>query len=326
MEDLNIFSGQANEPLARKIVACIPATTLKPVYFRKFADGDLKVRLGESVRGQEIYIIQPTNPPAENLIELLMMIDAAKRAGVHRINIVIPYMGSMRQDAKEHPREPITARLIGDLIKATAGIVPHDIIAVDLHAKQQEGYYDSITHLYARPIAVEFFQKRFQREIAAKTLVIGAPDLNASKQAQAFAERLGNCPLVVVQKRRPQENVSEVMRVLEEQGGVNGRTVLFIDDMIDTFGTIDNATKAVCERGAAAVYAFGTHGPLSPPALARIRSSPIKRVFITDTILQKSQRLGHAGRSKIEVISIAPLLAKAIVRTHNHQSVSSLFE
>lgn len=317
--DPKIFSGQSNEQLARAIVDCIPEIELKPMHFHHFPDGESKVRFEESIRGEEIFIIQSTNPPVENFFQLLMMIDAAKRASVERMYIVIPYMGFMRQDGKEKPREPITARLVSNLIDAAAENVPHHVISVDLHSKQQEGYFESITQLYARPVVVEYFRKRF----SLQNLAVGAPDMNATKQARAFAERLGDCPLIIIDKRRPRESVSEVIHVI---GEVKGKTVIFVDDMVDTFGTLDGAVNAVLEKGAREVYAFGTHGILSGPAIERIHHSRIKKVFITDTICHSPQALDQAGEGKIERISIAPLLAKALLCIHNKKSVSSLFE
>jgi len=317
--DLKIFSGEANEPFARNVVGCIASHKLGPMHFHKFSDGEFKIRFEESIRGQEeLFIIQSTNPPMENFFELLLMIDAAKRASVHRMYIVIPYLVGMRQDKKEKSREPLTARLVADLIDCAAGKVPYHVITADMHSEQQEGYFESITPLQAMPVAVNYFKEH----LSLDNLAIAAPDTNATKRAREVAERLG-CPLIIIDKRRPRENESEVVEVI---GDPSGKVVLFWDDMLDTAGTIEGGVKAVFERGAIDSYAFCTHGVLSGPAIERIRKSSIKKVFVTDTIYQDPRKLAAAGKGKIEIISLAPLFADAVMRIYRDQSVSELFE
>jgi len=316
--DFKIFSGEANLKLAQDIAAYL-GVSLRPMHYHHFPDGESKIRYGESIRGERIFIIQSLSPnPDNSLMQLLMMIDAAKRAGAEYLNIVIPYLCYMRQDGKEHPREPISARLVADLIHAAAGTIPYHVVTVEMHAKQQEGYFQSITPLYARLGKIDYFKNI----LPVENLVVVAPDANAAKQARAFAQRIGNCPLAVIDKRRPQESKAEVVNVI---GDVSGRTALLVDDMVDTGGTLCEAIEAILAAGAKKAYAFCAHGVLSGSAVERISNSKIEKLFITDTIYHRPEKFqGACGQ--IEIISIAPLLGEAIRIISAKGSVSSLFE
>lgn len=310
MAELKIFSGRANEPLAEKIclhlgVPCGNAEV------RNFADGEIRVNIRESVRGTDAFVIQPTQPPADNLFELLLMIDALRRASAERITAVIPYYGYARQDRKDQPRVPVSAKLIANLL-VRAGA--DRILTMELHAEQIQAYFDiPVDHLYATPVFVEYLRP------SAENCVVVAPDTGRANRARGFARRLGDhVPIAIIDKRRPELNKAEVVNVV---GEVTGRNAIIFDDMIDTGGTLVSATTALCERGARSVRAVAVHGIFSGPAIERIADSVLTEVVVTDTILLPPTKT----IPKIKVLSVAALLAEAIRRTHLGESVSSLF-
>lgn len=304
-----LMSGQANQPLAQEIATCLEQP-LCQVTLRRFADGELFVKIDENVRGQDVFIVQPTSPPAENIIELLLLIDAAKRASAARVTAVIPYFGYGRQDRKDQPRVAISAKLMANVI-TTAGA--DRVLGIDFHQHQLQGFFDiPVDHLYAAPVLVQHFR---QKKLAQ--LVVIAPDVGGAKMARGFAKRL-NASLAIIDKRRPSANIAEVVNVV---GEVEGRDCLITDDMIDTAGTMAEAVHALKRLGAKDIYCCATHAVLSGPAIERLSSSPVSEVAVTNTIdLPQERRF-----DRLKVLSIAPLLAQAIRFTHSDQSVSSLF-
>ena len=309
---IRIFSGNSNASLAEKI--CINLNVpLGVAKVRNFSDGEIMVEIGENVRGRDIYVIQSTCCPTNNnLMELLIMMDALKRASAATITAVIPYYGYARQDRKAAPRTPITSKLVADLI-TTAGA--DRVVTVDLHAGQIQGFFNiPVDNLYAAPVILEHLRQRFPNN----NIVMVSPDAGGTERARAFAKRLG-CTLAVIDKRRTGPNVAEVMHLI---GDVKGKAAIILDDMIDTAGTLTQAAKALKEHGASSIYACATHGVLSGPAIDRINDSDIEGVLITDTIPlgEKAERT-----DKIKVMSVAELLAEAIRRIHEDESVSSLF-
>jgi ribose-phosphate pyrophosphokinase len=313
MEDrIRIFCGNSNPSLAQKICDSLklPMGVAK---VRTFSDGEIMVEIGENVRGRDVYVIQSTcNPTNSNLMELLIMMDALKRASAATITTVIPYYGYARQDRKAAPRTPITSKLVADLI-TTAGA--DRVVTVDLHAGQIQGFFNiPVDNLYAAPVILEHLRKRFDGE----EVVMVSPDAGGTERARAFAKRLG-CTLAVIDKRRTAPNVAEVMHLI---GDVRGKAAVILDDMIDTAGTLTQAAGALKEHGAKSIYACATHGVLSGPAIDRINASAIEEILITDTI-----PLGEkaTASSKIKVLTVAELLAEAIRRIHEDESVSSLF-
>ncbi len=305
-----LLSGTANRPLAEEIAAHVNQP-LCAVTIRRFADGEIFVRIDENVRGQDVYIIQPTNPPGDNIIELLILIDAARRASAARITAVVPYFGYARQDRKDQPRVAISAKLIANLI-TTAGA--DRVLALDFHQHQMQGFFDiPVDHLYAAPVFTQHYRQKKLHE-----LVVVAPDAGAAKMARGFAKRL-NASFAIVDKRRPSANIAEVLNVV---GEVGDRDCLIIDDMVDTAGTICEAARALKKLGARDVYACASHGLLSGPAVDRLQAAPITEMAITNTICLPEERRFE----RLKVLSIAPLLSQAIKNTHSDQSVSSLFD
>ncbi len=309
---LKIFSGTANVELAKKICEYL-ATPLGLCVIRKFSDGEIFIELKENVRGTDIFLVQPICPPVnENLMELLIMVDAARRASARRITAVIPYYGYARQDRKTAPRTPITAKLVANLI-VTAGA--RRVLTMDLHAGQIQGFFDiPVDHLYALPVFLNYIKENFRD----KEIVIVSPDAGGVERAREYAKRL-NCSLAIIDKRRERPNESEVMNVI---GDVKNKIAIIIDDMVDTAGTMCQASEALMERGATEVYGMATHPVLSGPALERIAKAPLKALIVSDTIPLKkeAQELG-----KIKVLSVAKLLGEAIRRIHTDDSISSLF-
>jgi ribose-phosphate pyrophosphokinase len=309
---IRVFSGNSNPALAENICASlkVPLGTAK---VKTFSDGEIMVEIGENVRGRDIYVVQSTCAPTNNnLMELLIMIDALKRASAATITAVIPYYGYARQDRKVAPRTPITSKLVADIV-TTAGA--DRVVTVDLHAGQIQGFFNiPVDNLYAAPVILDHLRERF----ADENIVMVSPDAGGTERARAFAKRLG-CTLAVIDKRRTGPNVAEVMHLI---GDVKDKAAIILDDMIDTAGTLTQAAKALKEHGAKSIFACATHGVLSGPAIDRINDSPIERVLITDTIPlgDKADRT-----SKIKVITVADLLAEAIRRIHEDESVSSLF-
>ncbi len=310
LDKIRIFAGNSN-PLLVKGICDSLGITLGKSEVKSFSDGEIFVDIQESVRGLEIYVVQSTcSPGNKNLMELLIMLDALKRASAVSITAVIPYYGYSRQDRKVAPRTPITAKLVADLI-AVAGATR--VLCLDLHAGQIQGFFNvPVDNLYATPVLLDYIRGQ---EI--EDLVVVSPDAGGVERARAFAKRLG-ASLAIVDKRRPAPNISEVMNVI---GEIDGKTALILDDMIDTAGTITQAAGALKKFGAKEVYACCTHGVLSGPAIERINASEIKELAITDTI-----PLPEGKRSdKVKVLSTADLIGEAIKRIHYGESVSSLF-
>ena len=305
-----LLSGTANRPLAEEIAAHVNQP-LCAVTIRRFADGEIFVRIDENVRGQDVYIIQPTNPPGDNVLELLILIDAARRASAARITTVVPYFGYARQDRKDQPRVAISAKLMENLI-ATAGA--DRVLALDFHQHQLQGFFDiPVDHLYAAPVFTQHYRQKKLHD-----LVVVAPDAGAAKMARGFAKRL-NASFAIVDKRRPSANIAEVLNVV---GEVGDRDCLIIDDMVDTAGTMCEAARALKRLGAKEVYACASHGLLSGPAVDRLTAAPIAELAITNTShLPEERRF-----DRLKVLSIAPLFSQAIRNTHSDQSVSSLFD
>ncbi len=308
---IKVFAGNSNQPLANDICQHLNVS-LGNAKVRTFSDGEVMVEVGENVRGRDVYVIQSTSSPANhNLMELLVMVDALKRASAARINAVVPYFGYARQDRKVAPRAPITAKLVADLM-SVAGI--DRLLTMDLHAGQIQGFFDiPVDHLYAAPVMLEEIRHKNLSE-----LIVVSPDAGGTERARAFAKRL-HAGLAIIDKRRSGPNVSEVMHII---GDVKGKSCVIIDDMIDTAGTLCAAATALQEQGAAVVYACATHGVLSGPALQRITESPLEKVFITNTI-PTHEKLEQCDT--LRSLSVSHLLAEAIRRTHNAESVSSLF-
>ncbi len=311
MEKIRIFSGNSNVPLASEICACL-GVPLAKAKVRNFSDGEIMVEIGENVRGRDVYVIQSTCEPSNNnLMELLVMVDALKRASAARITAVMPYFGYARQDRKVAPRTPITSKLVADLI-ATAGT--DRVLTMDLHAGQIQGFFNiPVDHLYAAPVMLNDIKEK-----NTGRLVVVSPDAGGTERARAFAKRL-DAGLAIIDKRRSGPNVSEVMHII---GDVEGEVCLIVDDMIDTAGTLCQAAKALKEKGAKEVFACATHAVLSGPALERINESCLREVVITNTI-PTTQKLAICP--KLRSLSVAGLLAEAIKRINSDESVSSLF-
>ena len=311
LTELKIFTGNSNPELAREICADLGLPLSKAVV-RAFSDGEIMVEIGENVRGRDVFVVQSTCSPAnQNLMELLVMVDALKRASAARITAVIPYFGYARQDRKVAPRTPITSKLVADLI-TTAGV--HRVLCVDLHAGQIQGFFNiPVDHLYAAPVVLDDIRSRLQGR-----LVVVSPDAGGTERARAFAKRL-DAGLAIIDKRRSGPNVSEVMHII---GEVAGETCVIVDDMIDTAGTLCQAAAALKSRGAGDIYATATHAVLSGPALERINQSALKEVLVTNTIPvgEKTKVCPH-----LRQLSVGNLLGEAIRRIHEEESVSSLF-
>ncbi len=309
--DLKLFTGNANPALAQEIADHI-GVVLGDCRVGRFKDGEVHIRLGESVRDSNVFVVQPTSAPVnENLMELLIMVDALKRASARSINVVIPYYGYARQDRKTRARDPITAKLVANLLEKAGAT---RIICMDLHAGQIQGFFDiPLDHLIGLPILANYFlDKRLDNP------VVVAPDMGGVTRARQLAERLG-APLAIIDKRRPDVNVAEVMNII---GDIAGKTAILIDDMIDTAGTITAGAKALLERGANQVYACCIHPVLSGNGVERLRDSEIEEVVVTNTIaLPPEKRI-----DKIKVLSVAELIAEAILRVHTRRSISELFD
>ncbi len=305
-----LLSGTANRALAEEIARQI-GTDLCKVTLTRFADGEIFVRIDENVRGNDVFIIQPTNPPAENILELLLMIDAAKRASAARVTVVMPYYGYSRQDRKDQPRVAIGAKLLANMIMAAGA---NRVLGIDFHQHQLQGFFDiPVDHLYAMPVFTAHYRKK-----QLKDIVVVAPDVGSAKMARGFAKRL-NASLAIIDKRRPAANVAEVVNVV---GEVDGKDCILADDMIDTAGTVSEAARALMTLGANSVYVCATHALLSGPARERLMNAPIEEVAVTDTIALPEER----RFDKLAILSVGELLSKAIRFTHAEQSVSSLFD
>lgn len=311
-QGLKLISGNAHRMLSQEVADNLN-TSLCNADITAFSDGELMVQINENVRGSDAFVIQPTCPPVnDNLMELLLIIDALKRASAGRITAVIPYYGYARQDRKAQPRVPISSKLVADLITAAGA---NRVLTVDLHAGQIQGFFNiPVDHLYALPVLLDYVRRK-----AIKDLVIVSPDAGGVERARAFAKKLQSS-LVIIDKRRERANESKVMNVI---GEVSGRDALILDDMIDTAGTTTQAASALKDKGAKRVFLASTHAILSGPALERINGSVLEEVIVTNTIPMDSKK---EKCGKLTVLSIAPLLAEAIQRIHEESSISSLFE
>jgi ribose-phosphate pyrophosphokinase len=306
-----VFSGRGNPALADRISDYLEIP-LGRIKLTNFSDGENYCQILENVRGRDVFVIQPTcRPVNDNLVELLLIMDALKRASAQRVNAVIPYYGYARQDRKDKPRVPITSRMVADLLEAVG---MDRLICVDVHAAQIQGFFDvPVDHLFAAPVLIAHIAK-----MGLENLTVISPDAGGVERARAYAKRLG-AQLAIVDKRREVANVAEVMNVI---GEVKGKNCFIVDDIIDTAGTLCETVKALMDKGARAVYAACTHPVLSGPAVDRLNASEITKVLVTDTIPIGDK---NVRCPKIEVLTVAPLLGEAIQRIHDESSVSSLF-
>ena len=309
---LRIFSGNANPDLAREIAAYL-GTTVGDAVINRFNNGEVQVMINESVRGKDIFIVQPTCGPIvnDNVMELLIMADALKRASAKHITAVVPYYGYARQDRKARGREPITAKLMADLL-TTAGVTR--VVTIDLHAAQIQGFFNiPVDHMPGGPILADYIKEK-----NIENPVVVSPDLGGVSRARLIANKL-NCSIAIIDKRRPEPGVAEVMNLI---GSVEGKTAIMVDDMVDTAGSLTEGARALMKFGANEVYACCTHPVLTDPAITRIEESDIVELIVTNTIpLPPSKR-----HPKIKVLSVAPILAETILRIYNELSVSQLFE
>ncbi len=304
---ISIFSGRSNPALARKIAASY-GQDLGRVEIKNFSDGEIYVSYKQSIRGSDLYLIQSTPPPSDNWLELLMLLDAARRASAARITAVIPYFGYARQDRKDQPRVSIAAKLMANML-TTAGA--DRVLTMDLHAPQIQGFFDvPVDHLYGSAVFIDYVE-----QIGLDNLVVVAPDVGSLKMARAYAKRLG-ADLAVVDKRRPRQNESEVMNII---GDVRGKNVLMIDDLVDTAGTLTSGAQALKDAGALEIMATCTHALLSGRAYEKIEASPISRLVVTDSV-----PLSRPS-DRIDVVSVADIFADAIRRIYTDESVSTLF-
>jgi len=307
---LKIFAGNASRGLAQKIAEYLDIP-LGDVTIRQFSDGEIWVKYNENIRGTDVFIIQSTYAPATNLLELLIMIDAARRASARRITAVIPYFGYARQDRKDQPRVSVTAKLVANLI-TTAGA--DRVLTMDLHAPQIQGFFDiPLDHLYSSIIFADYYRAK-----RLANLVVVSPDIGGITMARAYAKRL-EAGLALVDKRRPKPNVSEAMHII---GDVEGKTILIIDDIVDTAGTLTEAGRALHARGAGEIHAACTHPLLSGNAVERINHSFIHHLTVTDSVPMPPEKKSE----KITVLSVAEIFGEAIRRIHNEESISSLFD
>ena len=309
--ELKIFGGRAHPALVEEICAYLNLPVGQVVAY-DFSDGETFCQIGENVRGSDVFVVQPTCTPVnENLMELLILLDAFKRSSASRVTAVVPYYGYARQDKKDQPRVPITSKLVADLLSRAGA---SRILTMDLHASQIQGFFDvPVDHLFAAPVVLEALRK-----MDVPDLMIVSPDAGGVERARAIGKRLG-VPMAIVDKRRIAPNEAEVMNVI---GDVEGRNTLIIDDIIDTSGTLVNTVEALKDKGAGRVLAVGIHAVLSGPALERIEQSPLEKVLVTNTT-PLDDKLARC--SKLEPLSVAPRLGEAIRRIHEHSSVSSLF-
>jgi ribose-phosphate pyrophosphokinase len=305
-----MLAGTANRSLADEIAERM-GMPLGEVTIQRFADGEIFVRIDQNARGRDVYIIQSTPPPADNLLELLLLVDAAKRASAARVTVVVPYYGYARQDRKDQPRVAIGAKLVANLIEAAGA---DRVLGIDFHTHQIQGFFDvPVDHLYAAPVLTRYF-----REKALSNVVVVAPDVGAAKMARGFARRLDGS-FAIIDKRRPAPNVAEVLTVV---GDVSGKTCLIVDDMIDTAGTIESVVHVLRDRGAGEIYVAATHALLSGPAVRRLQESPVVEVAVTNTLaIPDDKRF-----PKLTILSVAELLAAAIRYTHSNESISQLFD
>jgi len=318
MNELKIIIGRSNESLGQAIASYIGIEPTK-LLLTNFSDGEIRVQILENIRGKDVFIVESTQPPAENIMEVLLLIDAAKRASARRVTAVIPYFGYARQERKDRPRVPISAKLVANLLVAAGA---DRILTVDLHSPAIQGFFDVPTdHLTADGIFRDFLLSRMNDELKRGEVVFVSPDIGGVKRIEPLAKELG-APIAVVYKRRDEPNVSSVMFLV---GEVDGKVAIIRDDIIDTGGTICSAAKILKENGAKAVFSLVTHPLLSGPAVERLAQSTLDMLAVTDTLPLKSSARENLGE-RITVVSIAPLLAEAIKSIHEEKSVSVLFE
>ena len=312
-KDIKIFSGNSNPSVAQGVAGCL-GLPLGKSSCTKFSDGEISVSLHESVRGSECFVIQSTCTPVnDNLMEMLIMIDALKRASAASITAVIPYFGYARQDRKAKARDPISAKLCADLITAAGA---DRVLTMDLHANQIQGFFDiPVDHLFGAPMLANHMKKKIGKD--PEGFVVVSPDLGSVTRSRNFAAKIG-CPLAIIDKRRPKANVSEVMNII---GDIEGKKVILVDDMIDTAGTLCNAAQAVIDNGALEVYACATHAVLSGPATERIKNSVIKELILLDTVPVPEENM----LDKYTVLPVAPVFAEAIERIYADKPVSPMF-
>lgn len=312
-KNIKIFTANASSDLAKKIAEHL-GVSLGDAQVGKFSDGEIYVNINETVRGSDVFVVQSTcDPVNDNLMELLIMIDAFRRASAGRITAVMPYFGYARQDRKAKARDPISAKLVADLI-ATAGA--DRVLTMDLHAPQIQGFFNvPVDHLLGVPVLAKFFREEMKDVL--ENIVVVSPDLGSVTRARNFAQRL-DAPIAIIDKRRPKANVSEVMNII---GDIKGKTAILVDDMIDTAGTITNGAQALIDRGASKVYACCTHGVLSGPAIERIKNSCIEQLVMLDTITLSDEK----KIDKIKTLSVAPIFGQAIDKVYEETSISTLF-
>ncbi|RKY96647.1 MAG: ribose-phosphate pyrophosphokinase [Candidatus Hydrothermota bacterium] len=310
MSEIKLLSGIASRKLMEDIARYLEVVPAESIVSR-FSDGEIRVQILENVRGDDVFIVQSTQPPADNLMELLLLIDAARRASASRVTAVIPYFGYARQDRKDQPRVPISSKLVANLIERAGA---DRVLTVDLHADQIQGFFDiPVDNLYATPIFKEYFG-----HLDPERYVIVSPDIGSIKRARHIANKLGNLPIALVDKRRPSPNRAEVINIV---GEVSGKDLLIVDDIIDTGSTLCEAAKALKDKGANLIRAAATHGLFSGNAGEKIDQAPIDEVVITDTLtVEEGKKPG-----KLKILGIANLLGEAIRRIHEERSVSSLF-
>ena len=312
--DIQIFTGNSNKALVAKICESLGVKQGDCVV-NKFSDGEIQIDINETVRGKDVYIIQSTsNPVNDNLMEVLILVDALKRASAGRINVVMPYYGYARQDRKTKAREPITSKLVADLLEVAGA---QRIVTMDLHAGQIQGYFNvPVDHLTAIPYLSEYFKDIVNED--PDNFVVVSPDLGGVTRARKFANRL-NLPIAIIEKRRPKPNVSEVMNII---GDIDGKNCILIDDIIDTAGTICKAAEALRKNGAKKVYGCASHGVLSGEAFNRLENSIMEKFVISNTIEVPEEKLGKV----LEVVNVAPIFASAIRRINGNKSVSEMFD
>ena len=312
MKDLKIFSGRSNPELARKITDSMN-WALGDISIRTFADDEIWVKYEENIRGHDVFLVQSTNGPAENIIELALMVDAAVRASADRVTVVIPYYGYGRQDRKDQPRVPISSRVMLDIFTAMGA---NRIITMDLHSTQIQGFVKiPFDHLYSRMVLLDAIA---EQNLDPEETVVLAPDIGSAGMSQAYAKRL-NMHFALIDKRRYAPNKAEISHLI---GDLKDKDVLIVDDMIDTAGTTVNAANAAKKEGAKSTLAVATHGVLSEPAIKRLKNAPIEKIILTDTIyIPKEKRMGN-----MEIITVSKIFGEAINRIHNGESVSALFE
>ena len=312
-DELRILSGNANRPLSQAIADRV-GVPLSNMEVGRFADGEIRVRIEESVRGADVFLVQPTCPPtSENIMELLVILDALKRASARRTTAVIPYYGYARQEKKTRPRDPISAKLVADLISVAGA---NRILTVDLHVQSIQGFFDiPVDHIPAGPLLAEDL---VSRGFTGTDTVVVSPDVGGVGTAKALADRL-SASLAIIAKRRPEPNLVEVIQVI---GDLAGKRAVIVDDIVDTGGSLISAAKMIAERGASEIYAYATHGILSGDAVVGLETAPIKEIVLTDTIpIPPAKR-----SSKVRLLSVAPIVAEAIKRVHADSSVSTIFD